>query len=150
MDKSISSIVVVTSNETLQKFYSHFHMFYQSLHEFEKKDLIIFSPQSIVDYSSIKKIPANEVIVIHQKDFFLFNLSLKPSTKKKLKKRTYKIVIHFNPVQNARSTYLITSTLTSKIKISDTLNHQKNSTIIFPNSENYLGEIHKYLEKIVF
>jgi hypothetical protein len=149
MNKNISSIVVVTSNETLQKFYSEFLLFFQNLQELEKKDLIIFSPQPMMDYSPIKKIPADEVIVIHQKDFFSFNLLLKPSASNTLKNRTYKIVVHFNPLQNLRNTYLISSVIHSKIKISDNFNHKKNSTIIFPNSKNFLGVISNYLEKLV-
>lgn len=142
------SIIVVTSSETILSHHSDFMDFFQHLNA-SKKNLVIYSHQLLNDYTPIKQIPANETIILYQKDFFLFNFSIKPNVSRTLKQSTYDILIHFNTHQHLRNTYLISKTIPATIKISDTLRHSPSFSVIIHNSEKYLSDVINYMNKII-
>ncbi|GIV28983.1 MAG: hypothetical protein KatS3mg028_0049 [Bacteroidia bacterium] len=141
------SIVVVTSSETILSRHSDFVNFFRHLNT-SKKNLIIYSHQPVNDYTPIKQIPADEMVILYQKDFLPFNFSIKPNVSHPLKQSTYDILIHFNTHQHLRNTYLISKTIPATIKISDTLRHSPSFSIIIHNSEKYLSDVIIYMNKI--
>ncbi|MCX8143824.1 MAG: hypothetical protein N3F62_06140 [Bacteroidia bacterium] len=147
MHPQIHSIAVVSSLENILLHYEEFVQFFNAV-EIEKKDLFIYSKKPILDYSKIKKISADEVIVIYQKDFLPFNLFLKPTIYKVLNTKQYSVVIHFNSGESVKNTYLIAKTILSEIKISDHIQHQKTFSVILHNAANYLSEVLNFLRKI--
>lgn len=143
----IHSIAVVSSLENILLHYEAFVQFFNVV-EIEKKDLFIYSKKPILDYSKIKKISADEVIVIYQKDFLPFNLFLKPNIYKVINTKQYFVVIHFNSEETIQNTYLIAKSISSKIKISNHLNHKKTFPVVLHNTTNYLNEVLNLLKKI--
>jgi hypothetical protein len=147
MPPQIHSIAVVSSLENILLYYEEFVQFFNAV-EIEKKDLFIYLKKPILNYLKIKKISADEVIVIYQKDFLPLNLFFKPTIYKVLSTKQYSVVIHFNSGESVKNTYLIAKTISSKIRISDHIQHKKTFSVILHNTANYLSEVLNFLRKI--
>ncbi|GIV26662.1 MAG: hypothetical protein KatS3mg027_0476 [Bacteroidia bacterium] len=143
-----NSIVLVTSYDTLHSRANEISDFFQSRNE-SKKDLVLFHHLPITDYTSIKKIPAENVIIIYKKDFIpLLNL-LKSNIKNTLQNYSYTYLIHYNThPQSFMYTSKIAQHIFSEIKISDRIQHKKNFHLIFPDSNSYLPTVSEYMNKI--
>lgn len=148
MHPSIPSVALVTSINMINAYRSDIINFFLALN-YSKKDLLIYTPQAITDYSSIQALPADEVIELRQKDFLPFNLLLRPPSLKALKQRHYHLVIHFNTEQYQRNTFLIAKAISGKIKLSDNLNHARTFSVILYNSDKYLAEVISSIQKFV-
>lgn len=148
MNPAFNSIVLVSTQRLIDTQHSDFIQFFNSI-EATKKDLIIFEQQPITDYTNIKKIHADDIIIFYQKDFYPFNLSLKPKASQVLKSRTYDIIVHFNVGQYISNTYKICNQMHGKIKISNIVQHSKKFSIIIHHSDKYLQEVSDYLKKLI-
>lgn len=144
----IHSIIVVTSAEMINKFHAEIVHFFDQI-TVPQKDLILFSKQPILNYSDIKKISANEMIVLHQKDFFPYNLWIKPNAEQVLEKRKYNVLIHFNEDNSIRNTYLISKAIPSDVKMTNTDNYSKLFSVIVQHNNNYFSNVSELLKKLV-
>lgn len=147
--QSFSSIVLITSHTHIQSNFEEIKNFFNAL-DVSQKDLIIYSPEIISDYTNIKKIPADEVIILYKKDFLFFNLFLKSSSLQTLKSRKYDILIHFNTEKTTPNTLLIANNLSANIKISCSIEHSKKFSLIINTQQNFFNEVLNYLNKLSF
>lgn len=148
MSSNINSLVLVTSIEMVLQNQSEIVNFFNSI-DTKQKNLIIFSPKPILDYSSIKKIPASEMIIIHQKDFFPLNILIKPNVSKILSKTSYSVLVHFNEDKFLRNTYLIAKTITADIKITNSTSYPKLFSVVIQDKEKFFHHLLDYLNKLV-
>lgn len=148
MLSNINSLVLVTSIEMVLQNQSEIVNFFNSI-DTEQKNSIIFSPKPILDYSSIKKIPANKMIIIHQKDFFPLNILIKPDVSKILSKTNYSVLVHFNEDKFLRNTYLIAKTITADIKITNSTSYPKLFSVVIQDKEKFFHHLLDYLNKLV-
>lgn len=148
MLSNINSLVLVTSIEMILQNQSEIVNFFNSI-DTEQKNSIIFSPKPILDYSSIKKIPANKMIIIHQKDFFPLNILIKPNVSKILSKANYSVLVHFNEDKFLRNTYLIAKTITADIKITNSTSYPKLFSVVIQDKEKFFHHLLDYLNKLV-
>jgi hypothetical protein len=144
---NIPSIVVVTSIENIHSHTEEFIHFFNNIHS-DKKDLVIFSSHPVSDDTSIRKISANEIIILYPNDFFLFNFILKPKIIQSLRRKHYAVAVHFNTGPHLRNTWLITKNILSPLKISHHLSHSKTFSVVLYDSNNYLSDLLYHLEKI--
>lgn len=143
----ITSLVLITSIDTMTVHHSEVLQFFSHL-QLHEKNLIIYSPKPILDYSHIKKIPADEMIIIHQKDFFPLNAFLKPTVTKLLSQKSYSALIHFHTGNHIRNTYLISKNIKAMVKITNTKEYAQSFSIII-SSSTYLNNVLDCLEKLV-
>lgn len=148
MDK-IHSIILVTDITNFQKYHSDIQTFFDSIKIIPQKDILIYSSEPVSDYTSIKKISADEISIIYSKDFFPLKIALKPSVRDALKKKKYNIVVHFSDDNNFKPTYLLSKILNADIKISNHLNYQKKFSVIIHDTEKYFEQVKNYLDKVI-
>ncbi len=143
-----NSIVLVTSHDTFLSKTNEISEFFQSSNDI-KKDLVLFHDLPITDYTPIKKIPTENVILIYKKDFLPILNLLKNDIKNTLRKYTYTYLVHYNiHLQSLKYTSIIANHILSEIKISDHIQHKKNFQLIFPDNTSYLSRVLEYLQKI--
>lgn len=145
---NIPSLVLVTSVGVIQKNDADILHFFNSI-DVVQKDIMIFSPKPILDYSTIKKIPANEMVILHQKDFFPFQLFIKPEASKILRRKSYTILIHFNEEKFLRNTYLMAKIIPASIKITNTVTYSKYFSVVIQDKEKFFKHVLDYLTKVV-
>lgn len=148
MDK-IHSIILVTDITNFQKYHSDIQTFFDSIKIIPQKDILIYSSEPVSDYTSIKKISADEISIIYSKDFFPLKIAVKPGVQNILNKKKYNIVVHFSNANYLRPTYLLAKILNADIKISNHLNYQKKFSVIIHDTEKYFEQVKNYLDKVI-
>lgn len=143
------SIVAITSIHALQNKQASIMNFFDKIPVIQK-DLIIYSPKPIMDYTTIKKIATRQIIMIYQKDFWPLNIALKPFVQNTLRKKQYDILIHYNNDNTAQNTYLISKSISAPIKISNIFPNKKLFSIIIQSEIMFFEEVMKYVQKIIW
>lgn len=149
MNIKARSIVVITSIHALQNEQPSIMNFFDKIPVIQK-DLIIYSPESIMNYTTIKKIATRETIMIYQEDFWPLNIALKPVVQNTLHKKQYDILIHYNNDNTARNTYLISKSISAPVKISNIFSNKKLFSIIIQSKTMFFEEVMKYVQKIIW
>lgn len=143
-----NSIVLVSSYNTFLSKTNEISEFFNAPENF-KRNLILFHHLPIMDYTPIKKIPTENVILIYKKDFLPILNLLKNDIKNTLNNYTFTYLVHYNTdPESFKYTSKIANFIPSQIKISDNIQHKKNFPIIILDSPSYLSKVSEYLQKI--